>query len=54
MGIFLASEKVKWRMRMGVPRVSASISSVAVAYTFPAFANAAQVASASQGAYKKG
>lgn len=38
-------------MRMGVPRVRASISSVAVAYTFPAFANAAHCASASHGAF---
>ena len=37
-----------------VPNVNPSISSVAVANTFPAFTRAAQLASASQGALTKG
>jgi hypothetical protein len=51
MGIFLASLKVMCLSRILEPKVSASMSSVAVAKTFPDFTRAAHCASASQGAY---
>ena len=53
MGIFLASLYVMYRNRILEPKVKESMSSVAVAYTFPAFTNAAHCASASQGALNK-
>ena len=50
MGIFLASLNVMCLNRTFDPKVSASMSSVAVPYTFPALTSAAHCASASQGA----
>lgn len=47
---YFASLAVRCLRRTLVPKVSPSISSVAVANTFPALARAAQLASASQGA----
>ena len=49
--VYLASLNVKWRNRIEEPNVSASISSVPVAKTFPALTSAAHWASASQGAW---
>ena len=53
MGIFLASLKVMCLRRTFDPKVSASMSSVAVPYTFPAFTRAAHCASASHGAWRR-
>jgi hypothetical protein len=40
-GIFFASEKVRWRRRIGAWNVSVSMSSDPAAYTFPARASSA-------------
>ena len=54
MGSFADSAFCRWRSRIGVPNVSASMSSVPVAYTRPALQIAAHVASASHGASRTG
>ena len=48
-----ASLAVRWRNMTLEPNVRQSISSVAVAYTRPAFTMDAHWASASQGAYER-
>lgn len=53
MPTYFASLAVRCRRRTLVPKVRPSISSVAVAKTFPALTRAAQLASASHGAYDK-
>lgn len=53
-GISAHSANILLLTSFGVAKVNASISSVAVAYTRSALANAAHVASASQGASRTG